>query len=153
VKKLRFRFQKLLEIEERLEEVRQRALGEALAALAREQEALEGLRRTRQRYRRAAEEQPSQALDLGMLLLNLSYDQRLQRQIRDQDQRREQAAARAEEERRRLVEARRQRRTYEILREKAAAQHRRLQRRGEQRLLDQVGEQGHLRRALGGRER
>jgi flagellar export protein FliJ len=153
VKKLRFRFQKLLEIKERLEGVRQRALGEALTALAREQAALDGLRRTQARYRRAAEEQPAQALDLGMLLLNLSYDQRLQRQIRDQDQRREQAAARAEEERRRLVEARRQRRTYEILREKAAVAHRRLQRRGEQRLLDQVGEQGHLRRTLGGRER
>lgn len=150
MKKLRFRFQKLLEIKERLEGVRQRAMGEALTALAQEQEALEALRQTQHRYRRAAEEQPAQALDLGMLLLNLGYDQRLQREILGQGERRDQAAARVEEERQRLVAARRERRTYEILREKAAAQHRRLQQHHEQRQLDQVGEQGHLRRALRG---
>ncbi|MBI2506096.1 MAG: flagellar export protein FliJ [Candidatus Latescibacteria bacterium] len=148
MKRLRFRFQRLLEIKERLEGVRQRALGEALTTLAQEQEALEGLSQTQQRYRRAAQSQPARALDLGLLLLNVNYDQRLQREIQEQDSRLQQAAARVEEERQRLVAARRERRTYEILKEKAAAQHRRLQRHHEQRQLDEVGAQGYLRRAL-----
>ena len=49
MKKLRFRFQKLLEIKERLEGVRQRAMGEALTALTTEEEALAGLRQTQER--------------------------------------------------------------------------------------------------------
>lgn len=150
MKRLRFRFQRLLEIKERLEGVRQRALGEALATLTQEEEALENLRQTQQRYRRAAQEQPAHALDLGLLLLNINYDQRLQREALAQDERRRQAAARAEEERQRLVAARRERRTYEILKEKAVAQHRQLQQRHEQRQLDEVGGQGHWRRALRG---
>lgn len=150
MKRLRFRFQKLLEIKERIEGVRQRAMGEALRALTQEEETLENLRQTQQRYRRAAQEQPARALDLGLLLLNLSYDQRLQREILAQGERLHQAAARAEEERQRLVAARRERRTYELLKEKAVAQHRRLQQRHEQRQMDEVGEQGHLRRALRG---
>lgn len=150
MKRLRFRFQRLLEIKERLEGVRQRALGEALAALTREEEALEVLRRTQQRYRQAAQEQPARALDLGLLLLNLSYDQRLQREAQVQDERRRRAAAKAEEERQRLVAARLERRTYEILKEKAAAQHRRLQQRHEQHQMDEVGERSYLRRALKG---
>ncbi|MCC7263646.1 MAG: flagellar export protein FliJ [Candidatus Latescibacteria bacterium] len=150
MKRLRFRFQRLLEIKERLEGVRQRAMGEAMAAFTQEQENLEALHQTRLRYRRAAQEQPARAVDLGMLLLNLSYDQRLQREILTQDQRTQQAAARVEEERQRLVAARRERRTYEILKEKAAAEHRRLAHRQEQRQMDEVGEQGHRRRALAG---
>lgn len=150
MKRLRFRFQKLLEIKERLEGVRQRALGEALMALTEEEEALENLSQTQHRYRRAAQEQPARALDLGLLLLNLNYDQRLQREIQVQDERRGRAAAKAEEERQRLVAARRERRTYEILKEKAAAHHRRLQQRHAQRQMDEVGEQGYLRRALRG---
>jgi len=152
VKKLRFRFQKLLQIKERLEGVRQRALGEALTALSREQEALEALQHNQARYRRAAQEQPAQRLDPSLLLLNFSYDQRLQREIIAQDQQRQRAAARAEEERQRLIGARRERRTYEILRERAAAQHRRLAQRQEQRQLDEVGEQGHRRRRLQGED-
>jgi flagellar export protein FliJ len=150
VKRLRFRFQRLLEIKERLEGVRQRAMGEALTALTREEEVLENLRQTRHRYRQAAQEQPARALDLGLLLLNLSYDQRLQREILVQDDHLRRAAAKVEEERQRLVAARRERRTYEILKEKAAAQHRRLQQRHAQRQLDEVGEQSYLRRALRG---
>ena len=150
MKRLRFRFQRLLEIKERLEGVRQRAMGEALTALTQEEEALENLRQTQHRYRLAAQEQPARALDLGLLLLNLSYDQRLQREIQVQDDRRARAAAKAEEERQRLVAARREKRTYEILREKAAAEHRRLQQRHERRQLDEVGEQSYLRRALKG---
>lgn len=152
MKKLRFRFQKLLEIKERLEGVRQRAMGEALTALTQEQQALDELHQTQHRYRRAAQEQPARALDLGMLLLNLSYDQRLQREILSQGARRDQAAAKVEEERQRLVNARRERRTYEILREKAAAEYRRLQQRHDQRRLDEVGEQSHLRRTLRGED-
>lgn len=152
MKRLRFRFQRLLEIKERLEGVRQRAMGEAVAALGREQENLESLQQTRKRYQHAAQEQPAGGLDLGMLLLNLSYDQRLQREILVQDQRRQQAATRVEEERQRLVAARRERRTYEILKEKAAAEHRRLANRQEQRQLDEVGEQGHRRRVLRGED-
>lgn len=150
MKRLRFRFQRLLEIKERLEGVRQRAMGEALAALTQEEEALENLRHTQQRYRRAAQEQPAQGLDLGLLLLNLSYDQRLEREIQVQDHHLHLAAAKAEEERQRLVAARRERRTYEILKEKAAAHHRRLQQHHERRQLDEVGEQSYLRRALKG---
>jgi flagellar export protein FliJ len=150
MKKLRFRFQKLLEIKERLEGVRQRAMGEALTALTTEEEALAGLRQTQERYRRAAQEQPARALDLGMLLLNLSYDQRLQREILAQGERMHQAAARVEEERQRVVAARRERRTYGLLKEKAVAQHRRLAQRQEQRQMDEVGEQGYRRRTLRG---
>ncbi len=150
MKKLRFRFQRLLEIKERLEGVRQRSLGDALTAYNQEQETLEGLNQVRSRYQRAAQEQPARALDLGLLLLNLSYDQRLQREILDQGQRLQQAAARVEQERQRLVDARRERRTYEILKEKAAAEHRRVARHHEQRQMDEVGEQGHRRRAIRG---
>ena len=82
MKRLRFRFQRLLEIKERLEGVRQRALGEAMRAASLEQESLEGLQQTQFRYRQAAAVQPARALDVGLLRLNVSYDQRLQRESR-----------------------------------------------------------------------
>ena len=150
MKRLRFRFQRLLEIKERLEGVRQRALGEAMRAASLEQESLEGLQQTQFRYRQAAAGQPARALDVGLLRLNLSYDQRLQREIQDQHARLRQAQLRAEEERQRLVAARRERRTYEILKDKATALHRRLQQHQEQRQMDEVGEQGYLRRTARG---
>ena len=152
MKRLRFRFQRLLEIKERLEGVRQRALGEAMMAVNQEQEALEGLCQTQGRYRQAAAVQPARALDVALLQLNVNYDQRLQREIQDQDARLRQAQLRAEEERQRLVAARRERRTYEILKEKAATAHRRLQLKHEQRQLDEVGEHGYLRRRIRGED-
>lgn len=146
MRRLRFRFQRLLEIKERLEEARERDLGAAVATLTREQEALEGLHRTQSLYRRAAEAQPARFLDVGLLQLNFSFDLRLQRQIQEQLRRVRQAEAAVEEQRRRLVEASRERRVYEILKEQVAARHRRQQRRQEQRWLDEVGEQRHQRR-------
>lgn len=147
MRRLRFRYQRLLELKERVEESRKRVLGEAVGALAQEEQQLAQLRHTRALYRRAAESPGARALDMGLLLLNSSYDQRLQRQIQDQRRRVQQAEALVEERRQRLVEASRERRVYEILKERVTETYRRARRRQEQRWLDEVGERLHQRRA------
>ncbi|MFA6109446.1 MAG: flagellar export protein FliJ [Candidatus Latescibacterota bacterium] len=146
MRRFRFRFQRILEVKERIEEARRIALGEATAVLNRERDRLEALHQIRRRYRQASAVLTAAPLDPGFLSLNVGYLQRLQREIGEQEERIRQVEVVVEERRQRLLAASRDRRTYEILKEKALEAHREEQLRRERMQLDEVGEQLHARR-------
>lgn len=145
MKRFSFRFQRLLEIKLRVEEVRRGALGQAMAALQAEREALQALERRRVEYRQK-EAADRAGMPVETLRQGVHYDLRLRREIGELAQRMRQLEAVIEERRDQLVEATRQRRVYEILREQAAAEHNRRQKRQERIDLDEIGERLHLRR-------
>ena len=146
MKRFRFRFQRVLELKESVEESRKIALGEAVEVLNREQLQLDRLQQTRQLYLEASRGAPAARLDSPLLGLNASYLQRLQREIEEQKGHIGQVEAIVAERRERLLEATKERRVYEILKEKALEAHRKEQQRQERIQLDEVGEQLYARR-------
>lgn len=146
MRRFNFRFQRLLEIKERIEEGRRIALGEATAVLNRERQRLEELERVRQQYRRASQVLPAAPLVPILLNLNANYLLRLQREIDEQQEQIRRVEAIVEDRRQKLLAATKERRTYEILKERAWEAHREEWKRQEGMRLDEVGGQLHQRR-------
>ena len=146
MKRVAFRFQRLLEVKESFEAARKIALGEAMAVLTRELRALADLQRTRAAHLQAAQGQAVAVLDPPLLGLSARYLQRLEREIGEQEQHLRQVEAIVADKRGQLIEAQRQRRVYEMLKERAWESHQRQSKRQQQIQLDEVGEQLHARR-------
>lgn len=146
MKRFNFRFQRILKIKERMEEARKIALGKVIAVLNLEQERLADLEQTRMLYRQGGQELLALQLDPSLLSLNVSYLQRLQREIQEQRMRIQQVEKAVEEKRQELMEATKERRVYEILKERAVEDYRREQKRQERIMLDEVGGQLYMRR-------
>ena len=145
MRRLNFRFQRILELKERVEEVSRAALGEAVAAFERERVALEDLEQTRRLYRREGSPR-SGPLDRGTLIQGSQFDQRLEREVAEQMERTRQADLVVAERREELLAATKERRVFEILRERADEEHQREGRRQERIWLDEVGQQLHMRK-------
>ncbi len=143
-----FRFQRILEIKERIEDARRAELGEVLAALNREVEQLEAMRSTQNAYRYMGEFSAAQRVDAALLGIGASYSQRLDREIGEQQQHVQQIEAIAYNKRQKLSEATRERRVYEVLKERAEEAHRREANRQERIQLDEIGEQLYARRGI-----
>jgi flagellar FliJ protein len=141
LKRFQFRFQRILEIKERIEEVQKIALGEVVAVLNQEQDRLDRLEKTRTAYRLASSTLPVARLDPSLLGINESYLLRLQREILEQRQRLAEAAARVEKQRAVLVEVTKQRRVYETLKESAVEEYEKESKRQERIELDEIGGQ------------
>lgn len=141
-----FRFQRILEIKERLEESAKIALGEVIAVLNREQDQLAALQQTRRSYRQASQRLPDAQLDSSLLGLNASYLQRLQREAEEQQEHIARVEVIVEDRRQKLLAATKDRRIYEILKERAWEAHHHEQQRQERILLDEAGNQLYVRR-------
>lgn len=146
MRRFQFRFQRLLELKESLEQSRQAALAEALTIRRTQQEHLDRLQRTRDSYLRHGAPGPGSPVSLDLLTLGAHFSQRLEREIIEQREQVRQVDTVVAQRRDELLEATKERRIYEILREKAAQIHRKKQRRQERIWLDEVGTQLHLRR-------
>jgi len=146
MRRFKFRFQRLLELKESLEQSRQAALAEALARSRAEQERLDQLQHTRDSYLRDGVPGPGFAVSTELLTLGAHFSQRLEREIVEQREQLRQVDTVVAQRREELLEATKERRVFEILREKAARVHHRQQRRQERIWLDEVGTQLHLRR-------
>ena len=146
MKRFNFRFQRILEIKERMEETRKIALGKVVAVLNKEQERLADLEQTQMLCRQGGQELLSAQLDPSLLGLNMSYLQRLQREIREQQAQIQQVEKAVEEKRKELMEATKERRVYEILKERAGENYRRELKRQERIMLDEIGGQLYMRR-------
>ena len=146
MKRFTFRFQRILEIKERVEDARRAELGEVLAALNREVEQLAAMRATQNAYRHMGGFSPAQRVDAGLLGIGAHYAQRLEREIDEQQQHVRKIEAIAENKRQKLSEATRERRVYEVLKERAEEAHRREANRQERIQLDEIGEQLYARR-------
>lgn len=140
MRRFSFRFQRLLELKESVEEARRIALGEVVAVLNRERERLLELERTSGYYREASATLPAVRLDAPLLALNDTYLLRLTREIREQEQQIGRVEEVVEEKRQALVAARKERRVYEILKDRAREAHRRERNRQERKVLDEVGQ-------------
>ena len=116
MKRFIFRFQRLLELKERIEDQCKAELGEAMTEFNRELDQLGKLERSFGAYRRAALGLPDQRVDVALLGVNASYLLRLQREIGEQREHLEQMGSVVEDKRGKLLESARQRRMYEILR-------------------------------------
>lgn len=147
-----FRFQRILGLKASVEEARKIALGEVIAILNREQELLARMRQTRQQYQQAGNSLPRSRLQPSLLGLNVSYLQRLEREIGEQQVHIRRVEAMVEDRRRKLVQATKERRVFEILKEKAWEAHQREAKRQERIQLDEVGEQLYARRGSEGAE-
>ena len=141
-----YRFQRVLEIKERLEDARKAALGEVVSVLNREEEILRDLQETRTRCLHAGRFQPAAAVDANLLDVQAAYLQRLKRECGEMQDQIRQVESVVEEKRKELMEATKERRVFEILREQREKTYKRDQKRQERRLLDDVGTQLYLRR-------
>ena len=149
MKRFEFRFQRILEIKERIEETRKIALGEVVAVLNQEQDHLDRLRQTQTVYRQASQRLPTDRLDPSLLGVNESYLLRLRREIEQQAQRLAEAELKVEEQRAVLVEATVERRVYETLKERAVVSYQRESKRQERIELDEIGGQLYRRATKG----
>ena len=146
MKRFGFRFQRILEIKERIEEARRAELGEVMVVLNRELEQLAAMRGTLNSYRRAGYSQPAARVDAQLLGISASYNLRLEREIGEQLEHVRRIEVVVEDKRKKLLEATRERRVYEILKERAQEAHRREFNRQERIQLDEIGEQLYARR-------
>ncbi len=149
MKRFNFRFQRLLELKERIEDQCKAELGEAMAVFNRELDQLGELERSFGAYHRAALGLPDQRVDAALLGVNSSYLLRLQREIGEQREHLDQIGSVVEDKRGKLLEAARQRRMYEILQERAQEEYQREAMRQERIQLDEIGEQLYVRRGSG----
>lgn len=145
MKRFNYRFQRILELKERIEEARKAELGEAVAVLNQEQASLEQLMRTQETYQHL--EQPAAPCNLNLLGLNANYVLRLQREVLIQLERIEGIQRVVDERRSNLIEATKEKRVYEVLRERAESEYKLQRKRYEQEQLDEVGGQLYLRAA------
>ena len=143
---MHFRFQRILELKERVEEARKGALGQSVAVLEHEKQQLEGLRQLRVDSGAASDLRTQLAGDALLMRLGFAYGQRLEREMLEQQQRVNQAEVVADERRRELIDATVERRVFEVLKERVATEYRREQRRQERILLDEAGKQIYLRK-------
>lgn len=150
MRRFRFRFQRVLEVKGRMEEVRKAALGQAVGAFETERRELEHLRQLRGEQIRTPRPDGGQVVDLGMMRLLASYGARLEREESQQGEQVRVVSALVDDKRQELLAATRERRVFEILRERAAAAHQHRVRRHERAQLDEVGAQLHLRRLRAG---
>ena len=147
MRRLNFRFQRVLELKGRFEEQKRGALGVAMASFNREQERLQGLEHIRlSRLQDAAGPSGDGVLNPAALRVDADYSLRLEREILEQKERLNRAGGVVEEKRQIWLEARKERKTFEVLKERALAEHRRAVNRQERIVLDEIGGQRHLRR-------
>jgi len=146
MKRFGFRFQRILEIKESIEEARRAELGEVMAVLNREVEQLESMRGTLDSYRHAGHSPLAARVDAPLLGISASYNLRLEREIGEQAEHVRRIEVVVEDKRKNLLEATRERRVYEILKERAQEEHRREVNRQQRIQLDEIGEQLYARR-------
>ena len=145
MRRFNYRFQRIIELKERLEEARKAELGEAVAILNQEQSRLRQLMHSQETYQNL--KQPAAPCNLDLLSLNANYVLRLQREILEQLGRIEQVQRVVDERRNNLVEATKEKKVYEVLRERAENEYKLQRKRYEQGQLDEVGGQLYLRAA------
>ena len=141
-----YRFQRVLEIKERMEDARKAALGEVVSVLNQEEETLRDLQETRKRYVQGDRFQLEAPVDANLLDVQAAFLQRLKRECGEKQEQIRQVESAVEEKRKELMEATKERRVFEILREQREVAYKREQKRQERRLLDDVGTQLYLRR-------
>ena len=146
MKRFTFRFQRILEIKERIEDARRAELGEVMAVLNREMEQLSTLYETQATYQNMGDLPVDKRVDTSLLGVSARYTERLKGEIHEQIEHLEKIEAVVENKRQKLLEATRERRVYEVLKERAEKAHRREANRREQIQLDEVGEQIYVRR-------
>jgi flagellar export protein FliJ len=145
MRRLIFRFQRVLELKGRFEEEKRGALGVAMAVFNREQGRLQSLEHI-QLCRLQDDVGLGGVLDPAALRVDSDYGLRLEREVIEQQERLRRAGALVEEKRQIWMEARKERRTFEVLKERALIEHRRAVNRQERIVLDEIGGQRHLRR-------
>ena len=146
MRRMHFRFQRILELKERMEEARKAALGQSVAVLEHERQQLAGMQQLRIDNGAASEQRAQTAGDASLMRLGFDYGQRLERELLEQQERVRQAESVVDERRSELIESTKERRVFEVLKDRVATEYRREQRRQERILLDEAGKQIHLRR-------
>jgi flagellar FliJ protein len=146
MRQFQFRFQRVYELKERMEDVRKAALGDAVGALEAETEELQRLNDQRVERRQASRGEAGQTLEAGILQLASNYALRLERESGQQTEQVRRAQTVTDEKRAELMEATRDRKVFEILRDRAAAAHKKKAQRHELRILDEIGGQLHHRK-------
>lgn len=146
MRRFEFRFSRILDLKESVEDSRRAALGQAVTAAEGVRRELAALEQERRRVSREAPVEPAPVVDVEALRLTTHFGQRLEREIAIQEEDLRQAETVVGVRREELVESTRERRVYEILKERAGEAHRKEQRRQERIWLDEVGQQLHLRR-------
>lgn len=146
MRQFQFRFQRVYELKERMEDVRRAALGDAVSSLEAEREELRRLDGERGDRREASRGETGQVLHPGLLALASNFGLRLERESGEQNEQVRLAQTVADEKREELMEATRDRKVFEILRDRAAAAHRKKAQRHELRTLDEIGGQLHHRK-------
>ena len=149
MRRMHFRFQRILELKERVEEARKASLGQSVAVLEHEREQLSGMRQLKTEQGAASDQRtgmPDAPVDASLLQLAFAFRQRLEGEIVEQRQRIDEAEVVVDERRQELIESTKERRVFEVLKDRVATEYRREQRRQERILLDEAGKQIHLRK-------
>ncbi len=141
MRRFQFRFQRVLELKGRMEDVRKAALGDAVGALEAENRELRRLGDAIGERRAASRGEAGQRIEPGVLQLAANFGLRLERESMEQQEQVRLAQTVTDEKREELMAATRDRKTFEILRDRAAAAHKKQAQRQELSALDEIGGQ------------
>ncbi len=143
MKRFLYRFQRILEFKEGVENSCRAELAEVLSVINREKTQLEFFNRVKQKHMSSDRGVKSLQFNVELLRTGANYSLMLQRKIEEQKQQIEQIEAVLEDKRKNLLEAEKERRIYEKLKDRDQKLYLREQKREERKQLDQVGERIH----------
>jgi len=143
MKRFLYRFQRILEVKEGVENLCRAELAEILSVINKEKTQLEFFNRVKQKHISSDRGVKSLQFNVELLRTGANYSLMLQRKIEEQKQQVGQIEAVLEDKRKNLLEAEKERRIYEKLKDRDQKLYLREQKREERKQLDQVGERIH----------
>ena len=143
MKRFLYRFQRILEVKEGVENLCRAELAEILSVINKEKTQLEFFNRVKQKHMSSDRGVKSLQFNVELLRTGANYSLMLQRKIKEQKQQVGQIEAVLEDKRKNLLEAEKERRIYEKLKDRDQKLYLREQKREERKQLDQVGERIH----------
>ena len=143
MKRFLYRFQRILEVKEGVENSCRAELAEVLSVINKEKTKLEFFNRVKQKHISSDRGVKSLQFNVELLRTGANYSLMLQRKIEEQKQQVGQIEAVLEDKRKNLLEAEKERRIYEKLKDRDQKLYLREQKREERKQLDQVGERIH----------
>ena len=143
MKRFLYRFQRILEVKEGVENLCRAELAEILSVINKEKTQLEFFNRVKQKHMSSDRGVKSLQFNVELLRTGANYSLMLQRKIEEQKQQVGQIEAVLEDKRKNLLEAEKERRIYEKLKDRDQKLYLREQKREERKQLDQVAERIH----------
>ncbi|MEE3234232.1 MAG: flagellar export protein FliJ [Candidatus Latescibacterota bacterium] len=143
MKRFRYRFQRILEVKEGVENLRRAELAEVISVINKEKAQLEFVNRVKQKHMSSDRGKKALRFNVELLRTGANYSLMLQRNIEEQKEQIQKIESVVEDKRKSLLEAEKERRVYGKLKDREQKLYLKEQKKEERKQLDQVGERIH----------